>query len=60
MWVLIVIIMGWGAGVGSTGNAIAMAEFTSEARCRDAAVKVLAIDGVRGKNGPMWAICSEK
>lgn len=40
VWVLIVIVHGWGAGVGSTGNAITTQEFSSRERCV-AAVKYI-------------------
>lgn len=39
-WIMIIIIHGWGAGLGSGGNAIVVAEFSSEERCRSAAQEI--------------------
>lgn len=36
-YILIVILQGWGSGVGSTGNALAMQEFSSKQNCQIAA-----------------------
>lgn len=32
-WILVVVMQGWGAGEGSAGNAVSMAEFSSEQTC---------------------------
>jgi hypothetical protein len=39
-WLLIIIIHGWGAGFGSTGNAVATAKFSSSERCLAAAKQI--------------------
>ncbi len=36
-WTLIMVMSGWGAGVGSKGNTIAVATFQSESLCQSAA-----------------------
>lgn len=40
-WILIVLVSGWGAGIGSKGNSIASIEFASQEKCI-AASKVVA------------------
>ena len=44
MWVLIIVLHGWGAGIGSTGNAVSMTEFTSKEKCELAAKVVKQAD----------------
>lgn len=50
-WILIIVLQGWGAGIGSTGNAVHSVEFSDEAAANaraDEAIAALAqfkIDG---------------
>ena len=40
VWILVIVLHGWGAGVGSTGNAVTTQEFSSQEKCQ-AAVKTV-------------------
>lgn len=40
VWVLIVVMHGWGSGAGSQGNFAGFAEFSSKERCEIAAQHV--------------------
>jgi hypothetical protein len=54
-WILILWLQGWGYGLGSTGNAIAVAEFATHEKCANAAREFRKqVD--KGAN----AICVEK
>jgi hypothetical protein len=60
-WILIIVLHGWGSGVGSTGNAIATADFTTEEKCQLAAEKAIKEAAPTQEYGTaMQAICVEK
>lgn len=40
-WILIIMLHGWGSGVGSDGNVVTSVEFTTKAKCIVAAEWVL-------------------
>lgn len=39
-WILIIILHGWGVGIGSKGNAVNFAEFSSQERCEYAITQI--------------------
>ena len=56
MWVLIIVLHGWGAGIGSIGNAIAAQEFSTKERCAIAAKAALSM----AQPDAIGAVCVEK
>lgn len=56
-FILILAIEGWGYGLGSAGNGLAVAEFGNEKACKAA---LQAIKGLRGGNNPVRGICVPK
>ena len=52
VYILIVIIHGWGSGKGSNGNAVSFAEFTTQERCQAAADRV--VQGVPRESAQAW------
>lgn len=58
-WVLILVIEGWGSGIGSTGNGLAVAEFTTQARCI-AAIQIVRQLRKDDHGAPVRGACLEK
>ena len=59
-----VVLHGYGAGVGSTGNAAATAEFTSKDRCEAAAKRIddesMTNLSFAARHGGWLVFCAEK
>lgn len=49
IWILIVVLHGWGAGLGSQGNAVTAAEFSSRERCLFAKAELDRVETGRGQ-----------
>lgn len=57
-FILIVVLQEWGAGIGSTGNAITMQEFSSKKNCEAAASAIEKI--VHNRSDHPYPICVPK
>lgn len=59
-WILIIIVQGWQAGVGSTGNAVYAAEFSTEEKCKAAVEFVYKSGAQRPVGDTIQAKCFPK
>lgn len=57
-WILIIILQGWGAGTGSTGNTATAVEFASKDKCDAAANEIRKIS--RSVSGAAFVNCFPK
>lgn len=61
MWILIILLHGWGQGMGSNGNAVASVEFSSQQTCAAAADAVQKLHlAAAGNNPDILTLCVQK
>ncbi len=59
-WIMIILLHGWGAGIGSTGNAVSTVEFKTESRCRQAAQQITKSVMTVARSDNIQVFCVEK